>query len=221
MRRKWNWLITFWMVILSLALASCRGEATPTFDSQAATLQAAARQTVAASEQAALLTARAKLNQQITPSPTFTLPPTLTRTPTPTFTPTVTRIPSRTPTPLPSATPTGTPSPYTCLLVEQSPRDGATVKPESKVTVRWTLKNIGTATWDAKAIDFYQVGGAKIAEKGVIDLPQTVKPGETVEIAVVLKIPEVTGPYRTDWKLVEVESAFSFCPVYIEVWASP
>ncbi len=207
---------TLWVALL---LTACGGPPSPTVDTQALTAEAAA-QTQDAESAAMLATAEAKLNQQITPSETPTQAPTRTRTATPTVTSTITRVPTRTATLPPTGTATRTPSPFECRLIEQSPRDGATVKPDSEVTVRWTIKNTGPSTWEGIAIDFYQVGGSKIAKQAVVDLPHTVKSGETVDIEVVLEIPEATGPYRTDWRLVIVETAFSFCPVYIEVWAS-
>lgn len=208
------------MVVCLLAFTACSAPATPTINPGALTLQAAAQQTRVAADEAVRLTAQAKLNQTFVPSETPSPEPTRTRAPSETPTHTITAVPTRTNTLPPSHTPTRTPSAYECRLVAQSPRDGSTVKPDTEVTVRWTIRNIGPSTWEHTAIDFYQIGGAKIAKASVVDLPQSVERGEDVEIEIVLVMPDATGSYRTDWKLVIVDTAYAFCPVFIEVWAA-
>ena len=204
----------------ALVLSACAAPATPTVDALAMTQAAAAEQTSAAAAEQVRLTAQAKLNQQLTPSETPTPAPTRTPRPTETSTPRIVLSPTRTATATRLPTLTFTSSPYQCRIVEQSPKDGTTVKIESTVSVRWTIRNIGPTTWDAKAIDFLQVSGDKVAVASRLDLPRDVKTGEDVEIKVELEMTDRTGIYRTDWRLVFVEGGFSFCPVYIEVWAT-
>jgi hypothetical protein len=207
-------------VLLSLAVSACGTPSTPTVDPQIYTQTAAAADAEATSVEAARLTAQAKLNQQLTPTETPTTLPT--RTPRPTETPTqkIVLSPTPTATALPTATVTNTSSPYVCTLIEQTPRDGTTVKISTKVTVRWTVKNSGPLTWAAKNIDFAQTGGDKIADPSLLDLPHDVKPGETIDLSTVLKMPDRTGQFRTDWKLAFPDTGQTFCPLYVDVWST-
>ena len=91
---------------------------------------------------------------------------------------------------------------------------------DALVNVRWKIRNAGSATWESIAIDFLQISGDQVAVESRYDLPRNVKPGEDVEFKVVLETTDRTGIYRTDWRLVFVENGFTFCPVYIEVWAT-
>lgn len=205
-------------LLLAALFATGCAQAAPTPAPLSYTQTAVAQASQSAAREAMRLTAEFKLNQL----PTATLIPsvTLTRTasPVPSITPTIHFTPTRTASPQPSGTPTATLSPYTCQLVEQTPADGSSVGLNGVVTVRWTVKNVGLATWDAKDIDFLQVGGDKIARESRIDLSKTVHPGETVELAAVLEFEDITGLYRTDWMLVVVDSAIPFCPLYVSLW---
>ena len=204
-------------VLLPLLLAAC-GSATPTVDPSVFTQTAAALETQDAASLAVRQTAEAKLNQV----PTATLTPTITSTrtasPVPSRTPTIYLSSTRTVTPTPSATITDTPSPYACVLVDQSPRDGTTAKINTDVTVGWTIKNLGPATWAAKDIDLVQTGGDKIAKESVLDLPKDVKAGEKIELKVLLEFEDTTGIYRTNWMLAVNDTAITFCPLYVEIW---
>jgi hypothetical protein len=208
---------TFFTLLAALLVAACNQAAT-TPSPLIFTQTAAAQASQDAAMEALRLTAEFKLHQIPTDTrvPTATL--TRTASPVPSLTSTIYFTPTRTATPLPSGTPLPTLSPYTCQLVEQTPADGTSVGINTTVTVRWTVKNVGLATWDAKDIDFLQVGGDKIARDSRIDLSKTVRPGETVELAAVLKFKDETGPYRTDWMLVQMDTATTFCPLYVNLW---
>ncbi len=210
-------LLCAWLLVL---LAACGQPAAPTVNPLVYTQTAAAVATKDAASLAIRQTAEAKFNQVPTVTLTATLAPTRTASPVPSATPTIFLSPTRTATPKPSPTATDTPSPFACVLVDQSPRDGATAKINTDVTVRWTVKNIGAAAWAAKDIDLVQYGGDKIAEESRLDLPKNVKPGEEVEMKVVLKFKDSTGVYRTDWLLAVNDTALTFCPLYVEIWLS-
>jgi len=206
-------------LIAALLIAAC-SQATPTVDPLIFTQTAAAQATSDAASLAVRQTAEAKFNQQPTVTETPTTAPTRTASPVPSNTPTIflSATPTATLPPTPSAT--LTPLPYQCVLVDQTPRDGTTAKIDTNVTVRWTIKNLGPATWEAKYIDLLQMGGDKIAEESRLDLPKNVKPGEEVELSVLLKFKDRTGIYRTDWALTVTDSAITFCPLYVEIWLS-
>ena len=205
---------------IALTLAACASPSTPTLAPLVFTQTAAARQTSDAVLEEARLTAEAKLNQPVTPSVTPSPAPTRTVRPTETSTQRIVLSPTPTASPLPSSTATETPSPYQCRIIEQTPGDGSSVDIEATVTVRWKIRNVGAATWESIAIDFLQTSGDQVVLESRFDLPRDVKTGEDVEFKVVLETTDRTGIYRTDWRLVFVEGGFTFCPVYIEVWAT-
>ena len=205
---------------LALTLAACAAPTPPTVAPLVFTQTAAAEQTSDAVLEEARLTAESMLNQPVTPSATPSPAPTRTSRPTETSTPRIVLSPTPTASPPPAATATGTPSPYQCRIIEQTPGDGTTVDIEATVTVSWKIRNVGSAMWEAIAIDFLQTSGDQVAVESRFDLPKDVKTGEDVEFKVVLETTDRTGIYRTDWRLVFVENGFTFCPVYIEVWAT-
>jgi hypothetical protein len=205
---------------VALSLAACAAPTPPTVAPLVFTQTAAAEQTSDAVSEAARLTAQALLNQPLIPTETPSPAPTRTARPTETSTPRIVLSPTPTASPLPSPTATDTPSPYQCRIIEQSPGDGTTVDIDALVNVRWKIRNVGSAMWESIAIDFLQTSGDQVAVETLFDLPRDVKPGEDVEFKVVLETTDRTGIYRTDWRLVFVEGGFTFCPVYIEVWAT-
>lgn len=207
-------LVTFFFL-----LTACQA-GTPTVDPKILTQTAEVQLTQSRQTEEYKESVQAKFNAQL--SATATLTPTLTLTPSPQPTQTLTPTfpPTRTATFTASPTITDTPSPFACMLVSQSPMDGTTVKPNSKVTVTWKIRNVGKVDWDTNLFDFVQLGGDKIADEGIYDLPVTVKPNETVEMKVLLNMPGTTGSFRTDWKFYQVETGFVFCPLNITVWSS-
>ena len=153
------------------------------------------------------------------------LPP----TDTPTIRPTSTA--TRTKTPLPTSTvlflfptntqvvldlpgsgggkPTKTPSPNEhdykgtkkCAVVGQSPPDGTAFKPRKAFTVRWTIKNTGTAAWRKGSFDYLYIGGDKFHDRGLYDMNFILDPGETIELKVDMHAPKQPGNYETTWVL--------------------
>jgi hypothetical protein len=68
----------------------------------------------------------------------------------------------------------------------------------------WTIKNTSNRTWELSSVDYKFASGAKLHKRGDrYDLPQTVKPGETVRIIVDMVAPNAAGWYNTSWSLVE------------------
>jgi hypothetical protein len=134
------------------------------------------------------------------------VPPT--PTPTPTSSPTATPLPTATPTSTPTntvtPTPTSTPIPDPCnaaeFVADVTIQDGSTFSPGAYFTKIWRLKNVGTCTWttdyDLVFADGRQMGGNKSQA-----LPNSVKPGESVDISIELKAPNDPGDYQGLWKL--------------------
>jgi hypothetical protein len=82
--------------------------------------------------------------------------------------------------------------------------DGTAIKPKQKFTKVWSIKNIGTCTWDADYNVVYVWGDQM---KGVSPQPlgEVVEPGIVIEIAVELVAPGSSGSYQGDWMLQDAD----------------
>lgn len=117
----------------------------------------------------------------------------------PTFTPTVTGTPpTSTPTlPVPATVP-----PSYCdrvqFISDVTVPDGTTFGPGVAFTKTWRLKNVGSCTWtSAYQLVFYS--GEKMSGPDSLAFPQSVFPGQTVDITVNLVSPNTAGTYRGYW----------------------
>ena len=164
-------------------------------------------------------TARAAQTQTVgflPPTNTPTRPPTSTATRTKTPLPTSTILfffPTNTDVVLPTlpgaenGKPTKTPNPnehdykgkLACALVAKSPSDGTAFKPRKAFTVRWTVKNTGTAAWRKHTIDYRYLGGDRFHDRALYDMNFIVDPGETIDIKVDMHAPKKPGSYETIW----------------------
>ncbi len=110
-------------------------------------------------------------------------------------TPTATQVPP---------TPTATPKPLPCDAVQfvkdVTIPDGTVLASGQSFTKTWRLKNDGTCTWN-KDYDLVFVDGKSMSAPAAVELPGTVKPGETVDISVELKAPSEQGSYKGNWML--------------------
>lgn len=181
----------------------------------------------------------------ITPYPTFTPPPSLTPLPTPrvsaqTSTPvgmtglmaTVaaqTAIALGTGTPPPLTTGTGTPAPeYACQYIGQTPPDFVVYRPGREFDVFWTVKNVGSKTWEAANVDLVYVRGAILHRRDAYDLRANVPPGASVAVGFDAHAPDIEGGYNTVWSLVLRQGngqVLQFCQVNfafdVRVWGEP
>ncbi len=135
----------------------------------------------------------------VTPTP---IPPTSTN---PTITP-ISTVPTPTPIPPTSTNPTITPVPTSLagcdraqFISDVTVPDGTIFAPNASFTKTWRLKNVGTCTWTTA----YSVVFASGDRMGGVDtlIPQTVVPGQTVDVGVNLTAPSLTGSYRGYWQL--------------------
>lgn len=137
----------------------------------------------------------------ITPTPSDTPePPTLV----PTFTPTegpVSPTPSPTAVVLPSLTPVVVLCNQAQLVRDVTVEDGTPFEAGAAFTKTWRLKNVGSCTWGSGyGIRF--VDGTNLAGKKNYPLPAVVRPGESVDVSVLMTAPEKVGSYRSNWQLV-------------------
>lgn len=117
-----------------------------------------------------------------------------------------------TPTPVTPTAPTSTPTPAaggSCnqaqFISDITIPDGTTFAPNTTFTKTWRLKNVGTCTWTtAYAVTF--VSGDRMGGVDTL-LPQTVVPGQTVDVGVNLTAPNLNGSYRGYWELKDPSGA--------------
>jgi hypothetical protein len=164
----------------------------------------------------------------VTDTPVPTLTPTETLVPSSTPLPTDTPIPSFTP--LPSATltntpggptitplpgsgaggsgssgggsgsaPTSAPCNWAQFVMDVTVPDGTVFSPGAYFTKVWRVKNIGSCTWTTKYNLVYDDG--EVMDGSTLRMPETVSPGETVDLAVNLQAPDKKGNYTGYWML--------------------
>jgi Ig-like domain from next to BRCA1 gene/WD40-like Beta Propeller Repeat len=81
--------------------------------------------------------------------------------------------------------------------------DGTSYAPNTAFTKTWTIKNIGTCTWDSSYL-VYQISGAYMTQQPgylLVQQGQTVQPGQTVDISIGMTSPPDNGNYRSSWVL--------------------
>lgn len=143
--------------------------------------------------------------------PGATLPPATQVPPTATLVPpTNTPLPPTATLPPPTATlvpPTNTPIPPTPIpcnwaqfVKDVTVGDGAIYTPGAQLTKVWRLRNVGSCTWNTDyALVF--VDGTAMTDKTSVKLAERIRPGETVDLSVVLAAPGKDGRYRGNWML--------------------
>ncbi len=112
------------------------------------------------------------------------------------------------PVPPPEGAPAG---PSTCQdaaeYISDDGKDGTTYPPNTAFTKTWTVKNIGTCTWDSSYL-VYQISGAYMTQQPgywLVQPGQTVEPGHSVDICVGMTSPVENGTYRSDWVLKDAQ----------------
>jgi len=141
---------------------------------------------------------------QLADLPTPTRKPTSTPTP---ITPTMTATPN-TPTVSLTTSPTAgypyiTWTPSTCdksaFLADLDIIDYTKVAPGTVFTKTWRIRNIGTCTW-TKEYRFTYISGNPMGAD-TIYLPRTVAPGDTIDISLQMKAPDIEEDYSNFWRL--------------------
>ena len=104
-------------------------------------------------------------------------------------------------TPSASVTPVSTRQPSDwAKLVSFSPKDGAYFGPNTTFKKTWTVKNVGTTTWNTD-FDLVFFSGIRMLDKKVVALTEKVKPGQTIDISLRLVTPKKPGVYEGYWML--------------------
>jgi hypothetical protein len=190
---KITWL---WVTIIVLGLAGCGG-GTPTTDPSLAftqiwqTVQVAQAETALAASQTPSVTA----TPAVSSTPQGTKTPLLTKTPLP-------GVSSLTP--ISSLTPAGTKS-AVCdnanFVTDVTIPDGTELPAGSTFDKTWRFKNLGPCTWTTSyhLVFSYMSDSAKNAgfkPPAPVSFPNSVLPGEQVEISVTLTAPGKAGTYQ-------------------------
>ncbi len=119
----------------------------------------------------------------------------------PTATPSLTSPPA---TSQPTATTAPTQIPRACdairFVKDVTYPDNTLVEAGAKFVKTWRLRNDGTCTWSTGYALVYS-GGDNLGAPSSIGLPQSVAPGDTVDISVSLTAPDRSGTYRAEFKL--------------------
>lgn len=184
------------LIALVLVTTACsRAETTPTPRPEELYTQAAQTFQAALTQTAALLPTS---TATMTPAPTNTVTPTLAATATSAVTATNPVAPT-------SARPTVADK---ASWVSQNPVDGTVLAPGQEFTMTWTIKNIGTTTWNTSYQLRYYLADATL-RFGAADIrfPKEVKPGENIDLTVGMKAPSAAGDYTTIWVLTNDQGA--------------
>jgi hypothetical protein len=131
------------------------------------------------------------------PSPTSTIPPTATFTPkpVPTEKPTIT---SKTVAVIPACTNRAT------LVRHLSFSDGSSISSGFIFGKAWRIQNTGTCTWTtAYALVF--ASGEQLNAPPETPLTREVPPGDTIDIQISMKAPDIANAYTSNWMLRDPE----------------
>ena len=206
---KMKWII-LGLLSLSLALAACAPSLPPTpSEAEIAQQVAATQQAKATQNSVATLVA---LVTQLSNQPTWTPQPTCPACPTQ-----VVVVPTAQTTVNPAE---GTAQPTTATTEEAGVKclqfdflgdvnypPGTVMKPGTKFSKTWTIKNTGTCTW-SRDYDLVLAGGEAFGTNKRGDIPKEVIPGETIDVTIYDMVAPLTeGTYYSYWMLAAPDGA--------------
>jgi len=107
----------------------------------------------------------------------------------------------------PTATPPASSSCNRAQFVSDiSVPDGTNFLPNVSFAKTWRLQNVGSCTWTT-AYSMVFVSGDRMSAPSPVFLPQTVVPGQTVDMGVNFIAPPSAGEYRGYWELADSSGA--------------
>ena len=213
------------IIILAALLAGC-GAPGQSPEAIQAQVNTAVAQTLEVEDQIAksvVLTVDAQVPLS---TPTAEVVPTATPITIPTFTPVVPTV-----TPVAIIPPSGggsggsssgggtsTSKIYSCAIVSEKPYDGASFRPGDSFDKSWTIKNTGSATWEA-GWEFEYKGGEDMSPTGDFLIGQQVKPGGTITLVIEVDAPKITQKdsgkvFVMTWSL---NNGSHFCTPYVAI----
>ena len=206
---KIKWIVPG-LLSLSLILAACAPSVPPTPSEAEIAQQVAATQQAKATQNS--VETLVALVTQLSNQPTWTPQPTCPVCPTQ-----VVVLPTAQTTANPTA---GTPVPTTApteaagakcfqfdFLGDVNFPPGTVVKPGTKFSKTWTVKNTGTCKW-TRDYDLVLAGGEAFGTNKRGDIPREVLPGETIDLTIPDMIaPQTEGTYYSYWMIAAPDGA--------------
>jgi uncharacterized repeat protein (TIGR01451 family) len=101
--------------------------------------------------------------------------------------------------PIPTIAP-GTCTDRVAFIADVTVPDNTQFAPSTAFTKVWRLKNVGTCTWST-SYTVYLVSGDGMGATYPAPLPNSVAPGQTVDVSVNMVAPATDGTYRGNWAL--------------------
>ncbi|NOT05299.1 MAG: hypothetical protein HOP27_11940 [Anaerolineales bacterium] len=215
----------FVMIILAVLLAGCAPGQNP--EAIQAQVNTAVAQTLEAENRIAESVELTVAAQAPLSTPTAAFVPTPTLVTIPTFTPVVPTV-----TPVAINPPSGggggssggggggssTSKIYSCSIVAEKPYDGASFRPGDSFDKSWTIKNTGSATWEA-GWEFEYKGGEDMSPTGDFLIGKQVKPGGTITLVIEVDAPKITQKdsgkvFVMTWSL---NNGSHFCTPYVAI----
>jgi len=190
------------IVLISLAfpMAACLPAQSP--EDVQAQVETAVAQTMQAQQQIENSVAQTVAAQNALASPTPTLVPAITNTPIlfPTLTPIVATV-----TPITVSSGGGggsgggvSKAQYSCDVIHQRPFDNSEVIHGGDFSIRWTILNTGTKTWDP-GVDVKYFSGPSMSSVTRVEIPVAMEPGDQYDIALDAVAPEEKGFQVMTW----------------------
>jgi len=199
MKKRTTFIIV--SLLLSAVLAGCNYPIFVTPTSQVDMLNTAAAGTIQAQQTIIAQTSQPTSQANL---PTETVPP-ATSQQTEEVLPTNTAAPTQEPTA--AATPTKQVVCDQASFVSETVPDGTDFYPGEAFTKTWTLKNVGSCTWNADYDVVFVDGNAMNAPASKQLTTATVAPGQSIQISLELKAPLASGSERGDFKLRNANGA--------------
>lgn len=107
------------------------------------------------------------------------------------------------------------PSVGNCTVTTNVP---SSLTKSAEFDAKWTIKNTGSSTWDMNSADYKFVSGTEMQKRGSrFDLPNTVKPGQSITLIVDMVAPKYSGYYSANWAIVSGSATLCSLPVQIYV----
>jgi hypothetical protein len=105
-----------------------------------------------------------------------------------------------------------------CRIMSQSPSPNTTISPNASFEASWTIRNIGSNTWESGLVDIHYLAGTRIHRSpDRFDLPQSIYTGESVTIKLQMMAPANPGRYNLTWAMSSGDVAFCAMPLTLEV----
>ena len=114
--------------------------------------------------------------------------------------PTATSVPPTSTPQSPTPTAIVIPCNWAKFVSDVTVKDGSVFTPGTTFTKTWRIKNIGTCTWSNSYAMIFS-GGTQMGGPSAVNLPGSVKPGETVDLSVTLTAPDKENSYTGYWQL--------------------